>query len=48
MSNITLKLDLYEYSQVEKTCKVISDKLGLDKEQIEGDLQELMRLLEFH
>ena len=48
MSNITLKLDLYEYSQVEKTCKVIADKLGLDKEQIEGDLQELMKLLEFH
>ena len=48
MSNITLKLDLYEYTQVEKTCKIIADKLGLDKEQIEGDLQELMKLLEFH
>ena len=48
MRNITLKLDLYEYSQVEKTCKIIAEKLGLDKEQIEGDLQELMKLLEFH
>ena len=45
---ITLKLDLYEYSQVEKTCKIAAEKLGIDKEQIEGDLQELMKLLEFH
>jgi len=45
---ITLKLDLYEYNQVEKTCKVAADKLGIDKEKMEGDLQELMKLLEFH
>ncbi len=45
---ITLKLDLYEYSQVEKTCKIAAEKLGIDKEQIEGDLHELMKLLEFH
>ena len=45
---ITLKLDLYEYSQVEKTCKVAADKLGIDKEKMEGDLHELMKLLEFH
>jgi len=45
---ITLKLDLYEYSQVEKTCKVAAEKLGIDKEKMEGDLHELMKLLEFH
>lgn len=45
---ITLKLDLYEYSQVEKTCKIAADKLGVNKEEIEGDLHELMKLLEFH
>jgi len=45
---ITLKLDLYEYSQVEKTCKVAAEKLGIDQEKIEGDLHELMKLLEFH
>lgn len=45
---ITLKLDLYEYSQVEKTCKTAAEKLGIDKEKMEGDLQELMKLLEFH
>ena len=46
--SITLKLDLYEYNQVEKTCKIAAEKLSLDKEQIEEDLQELMKLLEFH
>lgn len=45
---ITLKLDLYEYNQVEKTCKIAAEKLGIDKEQIEDDLQEIMRLLEFY
>jgi len=48
MKTITLKLDLYEYNQVEKTCKVAADKLGIDQEKIERDLQELMKLLEFH
>jgi len=47
-ASITLKLDLYEYNQVEKTCKIAAEKLSLDKEQIEEDLQELMKLLEFH
>ena len=45
---ITLKLDLYEYSQVEKTCKVAAEKLGIDKDKMERDLHELMTLLEFH
>lgn len=46
MRNITLKLDLYEYTQVEKTCKIVAEKLGLSKESIEGDLHDLMALLE--
>lgn len=45
---ITLKLDLYEYSQIEKTYKLAADKLGIDKEQMEGDLEVLTKLLEFH
>lgn len=48
MKTITIKLDLYEYSQIEKICKVAVEKLGIDKEKMEGDLQELMTLLEFH
>ena len=46
MSIITLKLDLYEYSQVEKTCKLAARKLVLSAEEIESDLQRLTRLLE--
>lgn len=45
---ITLKLDLYEYNQVEKTCKIAAEKLGIDPERMEEDLHELMRLLEHH
>ena len=48
MKQITLKLDLYEYKQVESSCKLAAEKLQLDKEEVEQDLQELMSLLEFH
>jgi len=46
MKNITLKLDLYEYKQVESTSKIIAEKLGLDKNKVEADLMELTTLLE--
>jgi len=48
MRNITLKLDLYEYTQVEKVCKIVAEKLGLEKEEVEKDLDQLMQLLEFY
>jgi len=43
---MTLKLDLYDYNQVEKTCKLAAQKLGLSAAAIEGDLQDLSYLLE--
>lgn len=46
MNSITLKLDLYEYKQVESTCKIIAEKLGLPKDRIESDLMQLTNLLE--
>jgi len=46
MNSITLKLDLYEYKQVESTCKIIAEKLGLPKDRIESDLMQLTSLLE--
>ncbi|MAN89141.1 MAG: DNA primase [Algoriphagus sp.] len=45
-SSITLKLDLYEYKQVESSCKLIAGKLGLRKDAIEADLMQLSSLLE--
>ena len=48
MTNITLKLDLYEYKQVEATCKIIAEKLGINKDEIEKDLMELTGLLEYY
>ena len=48
MKQITLKLDLYEYSHIEKVCKLAAEKLGLRKDMIEQDLQQLMALLEYH
>jgi len=44
--NITLKLDLYEYSQVARTCKLIAQKLGLREDEVEADLCRLTGLLE--
>ena len=44
--SITLKLDLYEYKQVESSCKLISGKLGLHKDVLEADLMQLTTLLE--
>lgn len=46
MNSVTLKLDLYEYKQVESTCKIIAEKLGLPKDRIESDLMQLTSLLE--
>lgn len=48
MNSITLKLDLYEYKQVESTCKIIAEKLGIDKDIIEKDLMQLTGLLEYY
>jgi len=46
MQTITLKVDLYEYKQVENTCKIIAEKLGLQKDVVEADLMQLTSLLE--
>ena len=46
MHQITVKLDMYEYSQVEKISQLASRKLGISAEQVETDLQELTNLLE--
>lgn len=46
MQSITLKLDLYEYKQLESGCKTIAEKLGLSKEVVEADLLQLTNLLE--
>lgn len=48
MNTITLKLDLYEFGQVEKVSKTIAEKLGLRKDLIEQDLSQLTNLLEFY
>ncbi|MFZ1704955.1 MAG: hypothetical protein WAT79_11460, partial [Saprospiraceae bacterium] len=48
MQSITLKLDLYEYKQVEAVCKTVSEKLGISKDEIERDLMELTGLLEYY
>lgn len=48
MNSITLKLDLYEYKQVESTCKIIAEKLGLRKDIVENDLLQLTGLLEYY
>ena len=48
MRSITLKLDLYEFNQVEKTCKVIAEKLGLRRDLVENDLYQLTTLLEHY
>jgi len=48
MNTITLKLDLYEYNQVEKISKTVAEKLGLRKDLIEQDLSQLTNLLEFY
>ncbi|QMU65838.1 MAG: hypothetical protein GKR88_17175 [Flavobacteriaceae bacterium] len=48
MNTITLKLDLYEFNQVEKVSKTVAEKLGLRKDLIEQDLSQLTHLLEFY
>jgi DNA primase len=48
MNTITLKLDLYEYKQVESTCKIVAEKLGLQKDKVEADLMQLTSLLEHY
>lgn len=46
MNSITLKLDLWDYKQVESTSKLASEKLGISKDQLENDLLELTHHLE--
>jgi energy-coupling factor transporter ATP-binding protein EcfA2 len=46
MNIITLKLDLWDYKQVETTCKLASEKLGIPREQLENDLLNLTLQLE--
>jgi energy-coupling factor transporter ATP-binding protein EcfA2 len=46
MNVITLKLDLWDYKQVESTCKLAAEKLGIPREQLENDLLALTLQLE--
>ena len=46
MRSITLKVDLYDYVQVEKTCKLAAEKLGLDAGVLQQDLDALTVELE--
>lgn len=46
--SLTVKLDLYEFNQVEKSCKLASEKLDLQKDALEQDLEHLMSLLEYY
>ncbi len=46
MNTITLKIDLYDYKQVENTSKLIAEKLQLSQTRIEEDLMTLTNLLE--
>jgi len=48
MKSITVKLDLYDHTQIEKNCKLAAKKLGIDAEGMEADMQQLMELLERH
>jgi len=46
MNQITVKVDLYDYKQVEKVCRLASEKLGMRSDQLEVDLYKLTELLE--
>ncbi len=46
MKSITLKVDLYDYAQVEKTCKLAAEKLGIDAGDLHADLDRLTLELE--
>jgi DNA primase len=46
MNAITVKLDLYDYKQVESMSKLLSEKLCVAKEVIENDLLHLTKELE--
>lgn len=46
MNIITLKLDLWDYKQVENTCRLAAEKLGIPREQLENDLLNLTLQLE--
>ena len=46
MQTITLKVDLYDYKQVEKVCRIAAEKLGLRSDLIEMDLYQITELLE--
>ena len=46
MNEITLKVDLYEYREVERACRLAADKLGLDERAVAADLERLAKELE--
>ena len=46
MNTLTLKVDLYEWREVEKVCRLAADKLGLDERAVAADLERLARELE--
>jgi len=46
MNTLTVKVDLYEYREVEKACRLAADKLGLDERVVAADLERLARELE--
>ncbi len=46
MQSITLKVDLYDYKQVEKVCRLAAEKLGLRSDLIEMDLYQITEQLE--
>jgi DNA primase len=46
MRTITVKLDLYDYKQVESMSKLLSEKLSVAREVIENDLLHLTKALE--
>ena len=46
MKHITVKLDLWDYKQVDATCKLVAEKLGIDYGELENDLLSLSQELE--
>ena len=48
MKHITVKLDLWDYKQVDATCKLVAEKLGIDYGELENDLLNLSQELEVY
>ncbi len=46
MNTLTLKVDLYEYREVERACRLAADRLGLDERAVAADMERLARELE--